>query len=319
MTMFYNDPASSWWPTINAHRFFSYLSVAAFVVMTYDWALTFAQEVELVWRQRWSLMAVLYLGVRYLGILYAALIILRDVPTISLTDKVSWIVYVLWNWTCVVAFAILCVIMVTRLHVMYQRSRKILIFLIVIILVFNIFDGVVAVIAMVHALGEEVVFSGAHQCWITFTGDFLLLNSVAWILATVWEVFALCLAVWIAVKHFRELRRLGHSAGGVMGHYLTLLMKTHVIYFVNFAAVSCFMFILDFSPTFSTFQNSLGTQTFYGLLQILQIMQLFVLGPRLILSVREYGAKLVADSDTYMAMHSIAFQERGDISTGSSV
>ncbi|KAG1787070.1 uncharacterized protein HD556DRAFT_1411143 [Suillus plorans] len=40
--------------------------------MTYDWALTFGQEVELVWRQPWSLMTVMYLSVRYLGILSAA-------------------------------------------------------------------------------------------------------------------------------------------------------------------------------------------------------------------------------------------------------
>ncbi|KAG1798109.1 uncharacterized protein HD556DRAFT_220581 [Suillus plorans] len=315
MTIVSNDPTL--WPTINAYSFSSYFSVAAFVVVTYDWALTFGQEVELVWRQRWSLMAVLYLGVRYLGIVYAALTILFHIPTLSLTDTVSWIVYVLWNWTAVVAFAMLCVIIVTRLHAMYQRSRKIQIFLVVNILVVNIFDGVIAVIAMVHASGEEVIFSGSHQCWITFTGDFLLLNSVAWILATVWEVFALCLAVWIAVKHFRELRR--HSAGGIMGHCFTVLMKTHVLYFASFVAVSCFALILDFSPTFSTFQNSLGIQTFYGMLQILQTIQLFVLGPRLILGVREYGAKLVANSDTYIGMNSIAFQERGDISSGSSV
>ncbi|KAG2046188.1 hypothetical protein BDR06DRAFT_205334 [Suillus hirtellus] len=315
MTIFSDDPA--WWPTINAYRFSSYFSVAAFVVVTYDWALTFAQEVELVWRQRWSLMTVLYLGVRYLGILYAALTILSHIPTLSLTNTVSWIVYVLWNWTGVVAFAMLCVIVVTRLHAMYQRSRKILIFLVVNILVFNIFDGVVAAMAMVHASGEEVVFSGAHQCWITLTGNLLLLNSVTWILATVWEVSALCLAVWIAVKHFRELQR--HSVGGVMGHCLKVLVKTHMLYFASFVTVSCFALILDFSPTFSTYQNSLGIQTFYGLLQILQNLQLFVLGPRLVLSVREYGAKPVADSDTTIVMTTVAFQERVHISTGSSV
>ncbi|KAG2032128.1 hypothetical protein BDR03DRAFT_971013 [Suillus americanus] len=36
-------------------------------------ALTFAQEVELIWRQRWSLMTFLYLGARYVGIGYAVL------------------------------------------------------------------------------------------------------------------------------------------------------------------------------------------------------------------------------------------------------
>ncbi|KAG1883297.1 hypothetical protein F4604DRAFT_1737433 [Suillus subluteus] len=39
----------------------------------YDWALTFGQEVELIWRQRWSLMTFLYLIVRYVGMGYVVM------------------------------------------------------------------------------------------------------------------------------------------------------------------------------------------------------------------------------------------------------
>ena len=42
---------------------------------------------------------------------------------------------------------------------------------------------------------------------------------------------------------------------------------------------------------------------------------MFVLGPRLILSIRDYQAKLVANSDEGTAMTTIAFQEQ--VSTGS--
>jgi hypothetical protein len=52
---------------------------------------------------------------------------------------------------------------------------------------------------------------------------------------------------------------------------------------------------------------------------ISKVLQPFVLGPRLILGVREYNAKLVADSDEGTAMTSIAFQERIHISTDSGV
>jgi hypothetical protein len=38
-------------------------------------------------------------------------------------------------------------------------------------------------------------------------------------------------------------------------------------------------------------------------------MQLFMLGPRLILSVREYHAELVGESDAGTGMSTIAFQE----------
>ncbi|KAG2035325.1 hypothetical protein BDR03DRAFT_1093229, partial [Suillus americanus] len=105
MTIVSNDP--TWWSAINAYRFASYFVVAAFVALTYDWALTFAQEVELIWRQRLSLMSVLYLGVRYLGILFAGLSILDSVPTIPQTDTVSLIMYLVFNWTNAVVFAML--------------------------------------------------------------------------------------------------------------------------------------------------------------------------------------------------------------------
>lgn len=80
-----NDP--SWWPTISLNRIGSYFVVASAAGVMYDWALTFGQEVELVWRQRWSLMTVMYLGVRYVGILSAVLSILTKVLTISMTDE----------------------------------------------------------------------------------------------------------------------------------------------------------------------------------------------------------------------------------------
>ncbi|KAG2069903.1 hypothetical protein BDR04DRAFT_1100767 [Suillus decipiens] len=47
-----NDPA--WWPAIDAYRVISYFIVAAFAGVTYDWMLTFGQEVELIWVSRVS-------------------------------------------------------------------------------------------------------------------------------------------------------------------------------------------------------------------------------------------------------------------------
>ncbi|KAG2149108.1 uncharacterized protein EDB93DRAFT_1250037 [Suillus bovinus] len=304
MTIVSNDP--TWWPTINAYRIQSYFIVAAFVGLAYDWALTFGQEVELVWRQRWSLMTVLYLLVRYLGMLYAAL------------SMLSWIMYATHNWMGVVVFAMLWVIIITRLHAMYQGSRKILIFLIVTFLAVNIFDGVVAVIVMMHTSGEEFILSGTYLCQINYTEDIILLDSITWIISTMWEILALCLAVWIAVKHFRELRH--HSAGGIIRDCFSVLIKTHVVYFASVVAASCLYVIVDLSPTILADQYySLESQTFFGLAQILTSVQMSVLGPRLILGVREYHAKLVADSDAASGMTSIAFQERVHVSTSSSV
>jgi hypothetical protein len=49
---------------------------------------------------------------------------------------------------------------------------------------------------------------------------------------------------------------------------------------------------------------------YVGFLQIFSLAGKFVLGPRLILGVREYHAKLMTDSDLATGMSSIIFQER---------
>ncbi|KAG2034971.1 hypothetical protein BDR03DRAFT_963762 [Suillus americanus] len=315
MTIVSNDP--TWWPGINPYRDLSYFIVAAFVVVVYDWALTFGQELELIWRQRWSLMTILYLGVRYLGILYTVLDTVGSVPTITVTDAGCRMLFIICNWASVLAFVMVCVITITRLHAMHQQSGKILIFLIVAFLADNIFNGVVAIMTTIHASGEELILSGTYQCSIGNTEVVALLNSITWVFAIAWEALALCLAAWIAVKHFRELRR--HSTGRIIEDCFTVLMKTHLLYFASFVAVSCFALVVFFSPVPSMDQYSLGINICLGVLQILTSVQMFVLGPRLILAIREYYAKLVVDSDAATGMTSIAFQERVHISTGSGV
>lgn len=182
---------------------------------------------------------------------------------------------------------------------------------------------------------------------ISYAGDSLFLASMVWILATVWEVLALCLAVWITVKHIRELRQ--RSTRGIIGDCFKVLIQSHVSYFarwarnVNVALLFCWcMHILvfwlshasrsvdhsrryaDLSLT-STCDHNLSflqirypeeKQTYASPVQFFNVL-IFVLGPRLILSIREYNAELVAGSDTATTMTSIAFQERSYVSTSS--
>lgn len=63
----------------------------------------------------------------------------------------------------------------------------------------------------------------------------------------------------------------------------------------------------------------MGGQLALGFLRISTAVQAFVLGPRLILSVREYYAKLVVNCDAETGMTSIAFQQHVYISTDSGV
>jgi hypothetical protein len=80
---------------------------------------------------------------------------------------------------------------------------------------------------------EELILSGIHICGYNYEGDVELLVSMVWMLNTVWEVLALCLSVWIAVKHFRDLRRLSPSTGSTIGDYFRVLIQSHVLYFAR--------------------------------------------------------------------------------------
>jgi hypothetical protein len=56
-----------------------------------------------------------------------------------------------------------------------------------------------------------------------------------------------------------------------------------------------------------------------GILQISSVVQMFVLGPRLVLSIRKFNAKVVTNSDEATAMTSINFRERTRMSIDNDV
>ncbi|KAG2117584.1 hypothetical protein DEU56DRAFT_919041 [Suillus clintonianus] len=347
-----NDP--TWWPFLSGTQFSSYFQVASFAVVVYDWALTFAQEFELIWvsrvpyqkqsnaansgqRQRWSFMTILYICVRYIGLLYS-LYHLRTILSPSPGDRHSEysaatpdtpiliqlltallhrgnILYFIIIWIPVVVNAMLGAIMMTRIHAMYGRSSKILIFLAVLLLVFTIATGVVSVIANLGYSGGEAVLSGYYVCLYSLNTDAIFLNYDVVIPTVIWEILAFLLAIRIVIKHFRELQQL--QRGSTIRDCFTVLMQSHMLYFLAFVVTACFS-LGQLSPTI-TFSTGLGGDVYDGILSIAQVLQMCVLGPRLILSVREYNTKLVAKSDEGTHMTSIAFQAGGDASTGGDV
>ncbi|KAG2034977.1 hypothetical protein BDR03DRAFT_1012985 [Suillus americanus] len=298
MTLISNSPI--WWPVINSSRVVSYFMVAGSTGVIYDLVLTLGQEVELIWMQPWSLMSILYLSVRYLGIVFSIIQILG---------------HFMYNAIICMTLAVnvmLGAITTARLYAMYQRSRKMLVFLVVTLLTVNISNGVLLAIGMGRASEEVFISFGTYQCTVSYDGDVQILKAMPWILSMAWEILALCLASWIAVNHFRELQR--HSAGGIIGDFVTVLMKSHLIYFSSFVVVSLF-WLGDVSPTFTTDLISLKSEIYRGFLQIILVVQMFVVGPRLILSLRRYRAELVACPSSGTGMISIALQERGHEST----
>jgi hypothetical protein len=125
-----------------------------------------------------------------------------------------------------------------------------LIFLVIIFLVVNIACIVITAIGLDYIVGgklylstsrtqlivqtpEEGILSGVYMCNYEFEGDVQLLFAMTWMLDTAWEILALCLSMWIAVKHFRDLRRLGSSTGSKIEDCFRVLIESHVLYFAR--------------------------------------------------------------------------------------
>ncbi|KAG2353686.1 hypothetical protein BDR07DRAFT_1495803 [Suillus spraguei] len=262
-------------------------------------------------------MTILYLSLRTTGILYfvASLLSYSESPlnfgdgcrvrfstTLlnSYTKQNSCTIFAfLQMWLSFVINAILDVIIIARLHAMYQQSRKMLVFLTAIFLAVTISCGVITgVLERDHFSYEEYTLSGTYQCVGNSMVDYQFLIATTWILGFVWELLALFLAIWITVKRPGELRR-----WKIEDRFLAL-MKTQVLYFAVFVATTCLNLGSMFSPMIST-SDSVGVEVYSGTLVILQFVQMFMLGPRLILDVREYNANLVANSDTDIGLQSL--------------
>ncbi|KAG2104642.1 uncharacterized protein F5147DRAFT_654315 [Suillus discolor] len=167
--------------------------------------------------------------------------ILQNMPMVTLTDAGCNITMYALTGANVVITVMLGVIMIARLHAMYQGSRMMLIFLVIVFLAVNIASGVISSIDVKYIV-----------------------------------------------------------AGSTIGDCFRVLIQSHVLYFARV------------SPEFLN-PNFIGSQMLNGALQILLFVQMFVMGPRLILSVREYHAKFVACSDAETSMNSIVFQEHTNL------
>ncbi|KAG1888841.1 hypothetical protein F4604DRAFT_1915901 [Suillus subluteus] len=328
MTIVSDDPA--WWPVISSARFSSYFVAASSAAVVYDWALTFGQEFELILRQRWSFMTVLYICVRYIGILFSLVNILTNLPIlitdavgvsdsrptcvikITTSTAVSTILGYIQAWTPIIVNVMLGVIMIARLNAMYQGSKKLLIFLVVALLASTIASGVMVVIANLGVSAEEAVLSGYDICVTNMDSYMANLIYESMTPTAVWEILALFLAVWIVIKHFHELRR--SPTGSTFGDCFRILIESHAFYFLAFA-IEASLRIGSLSPNIRN-SSSIGSAIYGGIWSIAEVLQMFVLGPRLILSIREYHAKFAPGADGGTAMTSIAFQAGGDALTG---
>ncbi|KAL4076984.1 hypothetical protein V8B97DRAFT_1361999 [Scleroderma yunnanense] len=104
-------------------------AVVPFALVLYDYAITFDEEVKYIWTKSMSTVTLIYLVLRYFGILimlFYTIVFLSDWDTSSASKANNNIFPILELWPIVVAAWLVHVILQMRLYALYNRSKRVL-------------------------------------------------------------------------------------------------------------------------------------------------------------------------------------------------
>ncbi|KAH7907647.1 hypothetical protein BJ138DRAFT_1159642 [Hygrophoropsis aurantiaca] len=275
----------------------AYLAAAGAALVAYDQVLTFSQEVNLVWNRQWSFMTALYIIARYIGSLfvigYAAMYI-----CISWTySDVNMLLTA--NWAGNIFFLTMQVMLVIRVYALFNRSKKVLIFLatsyvlqatatfVIMGLVANkrMFDEYYASIG--PAIGRVGQSVNINYSAVPFLNT---LNQDITILSIVFDTILLFFALWAFVVHTLEAKTL--DGGWSINVLVRILMADHLLYFV------CYLIWLSISLA-----TAYGTEVNFFDALLSDMLNIFnalvvVAGPHMVINLRTAENKTRGEGGT---------------------
>ncbi|KAF9220134.1 hypothetical protein BS17DRAFT_355952 [Gyrodon lividus] len=278
-------------------QFTNYCSVVIITTISYDYLLTLGREVELIWRRPWSLVSSLYVLIRYLGIVLAIMDAIWGsliyMPELVRIDTFKFI-----NWGNYVYMLALEATMILRIFAMYNRSRRLLYFLLALFLPVVVVELVLSVLYFGPRNGMYVTnisLAGMEVCTANFSSSPLL--YIYFSLPGI--VFDGTLAMFAIARLIQHTANTQRSLGAwEMNVYMRVLARDSILCFMgNFTYRSFNLIpITNLPPPCKT------------LAQAFCSIEPFVLPPRLVIGFREYCAHIVADSDAGSQMESMIFQ-----------
>ncbi|KDQ58917.1 hypothetical protein JAAARDRAFT_33636 [Jaapia argillacea MUCL 33604] len=234
----------------------------------YDHLITFSDEVELIWKQRWSIAKVLFFVTRYCGnaVIIAVLIsLLVDIPS----DSVCKAAAEFQNWAATIPAWVVQVIMQFRLFALYDRSMWIATLMAT---SFTLQIIAVIVITTSDLHGFEVIsqsFPGFTFCLITKLPRF---SYAGWACIMAFETLLFSLALY---KTIIRLCRTDKWWKG--GNVSDVLLRDNILYyfaaFTTYTLVTIALFALP-PMWIEVFGSYTGTIT-------------CTLGSRLVLNIRK--------------------------------
>ncbi|EIW77398.1 hypothetical protein CONPUDRAFT_146358 [Coniophora puteana RWD-64-598 SS2] len=286
--------SSLWLPLVWRTQNESYALVALCFATIYDYLLRFDSEMQYVWtwssdskipqpdrsRSRFSLINMLYILLRHLGILYSLLELSFFVFGTRMSDKVRYVLFLVSMSFQVVVIGALQAMMILRLHALYSGSTKMLYFL----LSSYILQSIVSVAASIVLYGPhgQTIMSDLMQNSAWICGN-LLSSSAFWagtlsqLTTLAYEAVILALTLYCYVRNWATACRLRGLA--------FVLVRDNVLYFL--------LLLTALSLEITSFESWAGAQrtsenglVYLCVSDVIVITATCIFGPRMVINIR---------------------------------
>lgn len=249
-----------------------YFVVACVVLWAYDYSLTFASEVSLIWDSPWTPLKVLYIFSRYWSSVALCILIYYHFSD-DITVERCLVAERFMTWSLNISMCSAEIILTIRTWAVWERSRKVTIFLCLLFaaiwiptfILMGFWEGTIHY----SAVPREIVPSG---CWPEMTSSLYFINYI--LLA----IFEGVLLIMISIKAYMAL-----NTGLPDSILFQAVYLNGVLYYI-------YLFILSVINIMISMHVS---REFANLLGVLQQVMHSLLAGRMLLELREWGQRTV--------------------------
>ncbi|KAG2143375.1 hypothetical protein BD769DRAFT_1661804 [Suillus cothurnatus] len=226
--------------SLNALSWNNNTAVVIITLITYEYMLQFEKEVKFVWERQWSVMAYLYLVVRYFGI---ALAIFAHHEI-----EIGYGMLLFMQWGFSVYFCLAEVVLIWRLYVLYSQSKLILYvllgFFLPVVALYLVMDIFLWSRPSAMSVQEIIITPNTKYCTA-----FHHIGPMPAVYASIpimcYDILLVVLAIADLAKHLKERKGLKMKPNT----YVVMIVRYHVIYFVLNLASQIIMAILWAHPS----------------------------------------------------------------------
>ncbi|KAH7920102.1 hypothetical protein BV22DRAFT_824673 [Leucogyrophana mollusca] len=285
----------------------NYVTMVPAAVVMYDQVLKFSQEVDLIWSRRWTFMTGLYFAARYCGSVSLFTFLALDLR-LTWTRKVPETTYIACQWLTAVFSVAMQAILLARVYALYNRSKKVLAFLlacfccgvIVMLVIAGMLYNFSVVGRYILSVGPDSIGSVAEE-GVLDPSAFEPLAVVYVMVGLTFDMILLAFALFAAVKHALEARRL-HEKWSI-NPLVKSLVADQIVYFIGnviWQAISIYLMFPSSSTAGFLFMQG-ASSCFNG-------FAVFA-GPHMVISLRAQEVKTV-DGTSQGELSTIQFGDR---------